>query len=77
MRQTVISIIQWYQRTVSPDHSRLGQAFNPDGYCRFHPTCSMYAIGAIEKYGLIRGGLKAIWRVWRCNPLSKGGEDPV
>jgi len=45
--------------------------------CRFYPTCSMYAIEAIEKYGIFKGGLMAILRILRCNPFSKGGYDPV
>ena len=43
--------------------------------CRYIPTCSEYAILAIEKYGVIKGTLKAVWRVLRCNPFSKGGVD--
>lgn len=77
LRQAVVRAIQGYQQTISPDHSRLGKALHPYGYCRFHPTCSMYTIGAIEKYGLLRGGFKATWRILRCNPFNKGGEDPV
>lgn len=45
--------------------------------CRFTPTCSEYAIEAIEKFGVIRGSLLAGYRVLRCNPYSKGGYDPV
>jgi uncharacterized protein len=45
--------------------------------CRFYPTCSEYAYQAIARYGIIRGGLKAIWRVLRCNPFCQGGYDPV
>ena len=43
--------------------------------CRYYPTCSEYALLAIEKYGVVKGSLKAIWRVLRCNPFSKGGID--
>lgn len=43
--------------------------------CRFYPSCSNYAIMAIEKHGFIIGLLKAIWRILRCNPFSKGGID--
>lgn len=49
----------------------------PKGACRFDPTCSRYAYAAISEYGLIRGGLKGVWRVWRCNPFTKGGFDPL
>ncbi len=45
--------------------------------CRFCPTCSEYAIIAIEKHGAAKGGLLAIWRILRCNPFCKGGYDPV
>ena len=45
--------------------------------CRFVPTCSEYALEAIEKRGALIGTLKAIWRILRCNPFSHGGFDPV
>ena len=45
--------------------------------CKYIPTCSQYAVEAIEKYGVIKGGLMSIWRILRCNPFSKGGFDPV
>jgi hypothetical protein len=45
--------------------------------CRYIPTCSQYALEAIEKYGVLKGGCMAIWRILRCNPFSKGGFDPV
>ena len=45
--------------------------------CCYVPTCSQYALEASEKYGAIKGGLMALWRIIRCNPLSKGGYDPV
>jgi uncharacterized protein len=43
--------------------------------CKFHPSCSCYAGDAVRKYGLLRGGLKATWRILRCNPWSHGGVD--
>ncbi len=43
--------------------------------CRYIPTCSEYAVLAIEKYGVVKGLIKAVWRVLRCNPFSKGGVD--
>ena len=43
--------------------------------CRFTPTCSVYAQQAIVKYGLLKGGAKAVWRVLRCHPFSAGGVD--
>ena len=72
----VIKIIKIYQKTISPDHGFF-KFLHPYGYCRFKPTCSEYAISAIEKYGIIKGGIKAIWRVLKCNPWSKGGWDPL
>lgn len=45
--------------------------------CRFHPTCSAYAIDALRKYGLVKGSWKAIKRIGRCHPLHPGGYDPA
>ena len=75
-RYLVIKIIKFYQKTFSFDHGLLKYKF-PFGYCRFKPTCSEYAITAIEKYGILKGGKKAIWRILRCNPRNSGGYDPV
>ncbi|MEA3464354.1 MAG: membrane protein insertion efficiency factor YidD [Patescibacteria group bacterium] len=75
-RYIVIKILKLYQCTLSFDHGIFKILF-PFGYCRFRPTCSEYAIQAVEKYGIIKGGLKALWRVMRCNPWNKGGWDPV
>lgn len=75
-RNTVLKIIKIYQKTFSFDHGFFSFLF-PSGFCRFHPTCSEYGYAAIEKYGIFRGGAKAIWRVLRCNPFSKGGFDPL
>ncbi len=72
----VIQAIRFYQRTLSLDHGPL-KVLAPYGRCRFHPTCSEYAINALEKYGLVRGGIKACWRILRCNPWNKGGIDPA
>ena len=45
--------------------------------CKYEPTCSVYAAQAIERYGILRGLVLAVWRVLRCNPWSHGGFDPV
>ena len=57
-----------YKRTLSP---LFGQA------CRFTPYCSDYAVEAIDVHGIFKGSLLAAWRILRCNPLCRGGEDPV
>ena len=75
-RFLVVAILKFYQKTFSPDHGLL-KSLHPHGYCRFSPTCSNYAIQAVEKYGIIKGGSKALYRVLRCNPWSKGGYDPL
>jgi hypothetical protein len=75
-RYLVIKILKIYQKTLSFDHGLL-KVLMPYGRCRFRPTCSDYAIQAVEKYGIVKGGFMAAWRVLRCNPWSKGGWDPV
>lgn len=61
-------LIRGYQRLLSP---RLGRN------CRFLPSCSQYALEAIERHGLIRGGALGLGRLGRCHPLNPGGFDPV
>jgi len=68
MRKALIYLIKGYQKFISP-------MFPPS--CRFYPTCSNYAIESLNKYGIFKGGLKAIWRILRCNPFNKGGYDPA
>jgi len=75
-RRLIIFFIRIYQRTLSFDHG-LMKAFYPHGFCRFTPTCSEYGIQALEKYGVIKGGVMTCWRILRCNPWNKGGYDPV
>jgi len=75
-RYIAIKILKIYQKTLSFDHGFFKFLY-PNGFCRFHPTCSDYAIQALEKYGFIKGGIKAIWRVLRCNPFNSGGFDPL
>ncbi len=66
-RQVVRAPIELYARFVSP---LLGPR------CRYHPSCSAYAVQAVERYGILRGLVLATWRVLRCNPFSHGGYDP-
>lgn len=75
-RYFVVKLIKFYQKTLSFDHGFFKYLY-PHGFCRFNPTCSNYAIAAVTKYGLIKGGLKSLWRILRCNPWSAGGNDPV
>ncbi|MFA6306530.1 MAG: membrane protein insertion efficiency factor YidD [Patescibacteria group bacterium] len=75
-RYIAVKILKIYQKTLSFDHG-IFKFLYPNGFCRFHPTCSDYAIEAIEKYGFLKGGSKAIWRVLRCNPFNSGGFDPL
>ncbi len=62
-----IFLVRVYQKTLS---RFIGRS------CRFHPTCSHYYIQAVEKYGFCWGTLKGAWRILRCNPFCKGGDDP-
>lgn len=71
-----IKVIKAYQKTISLDHGALKFLY-PHGYCKFNPTCSEYAIDAIMAAGFIKGGILAAWRVLRCNPFSRGGNDPA
>ena len=66
MKKLLIKIIRLYQRYISPLKKPC---------CRFYPSCSQYAVMAIEEYGVLRGGFKAVLRILRCNPLFKGGID--
>ncbi|GAA4465041.1 membrane protein insertion efficiency factor YidD [Novipirellula rosea] len=63
----VLAPIRFYQMAISP---MLGP------HCRFTPTCSQYAVEAIRKYGVLRGSVKAVWRILRCHPWHPGGYDP-
>lgn len=76
LSRLAIWLIKIYQKTLSLDHGPL-KHYYPHGFCRFYPTCSQYGLESIQKYGIIKGGIKTIWRVIRCNPWNKGGNDPV
>lgn len=68
MRLFIIFIIKGYQWLISPLLPRS---------CKYHPSCSQYAIDAVTRYGVLRGVVLAGWRLLRCNPFSLGGYDPV
>ena len=68
MKAVLLWMIRFYRRFLSP--------LRPP-CCRFIPTCSAYALEAVEKYGALKGGFLALRRILRCNPWSRGGYDPV
>jgi uncharacterized protein len=68
VRKLFIGLIQIYRRYVSP-------MLPPT--CRYEPSCSLYTVQAIEKYGVVRGLFMGILRVLRCHPFARGGFDPV
>ena len=67
-KRILLWMVRFYRTSISPMHRPC---------CRFIPTCSQYAMEAIEKYGAVKGGYLAIRRILRCNPCHKGGYDPV
>lgn len=67
MKNFLISLIKLYQKTPLSTHS----------LCKYYPTCSNYGIEAIDRFGAIKGSFLTIKRILKCNPLSKGGYDPV
>ena len=66
MARVLVLLVRVYQRLLSP---LLGDR------CKYHPTCSQYAVDALREYGAVRGTVLATWRVLRCNPWSAGGVD--
>jgi len=68
MKRLALVIIRFYRQAVSP--------WLPPA-CRYYPTCSAYAIEAIERYGFFRGAVLAVKRILRCHPFHEGGYDPV
>ncbi|MBQ8506618.1 MAG: membrane protein insertion efficiency factor YidD [Clostridia bacterium] len=67
-KRFLLWMVRFYRSSISPMHQPC---------CRFIPTCSQYALEAIQKYGAIKGGFLALRRILRCNPFCKGGYDPV
>lgn len=68
MKYILIGLIKLYRITLS---ERLPRS------CRFTPSCSQYALTAVSRFGAVKGGFLAFWRICRCNPYSAGGWDPV
>ncbi len=68
MKRVLIFLIKVYRKYISPMKSMK---------CPYCPSCSEYGLLAVEKYGFLKGGAKAAWRIMRCNPFSKGGYDPL
>lgn len=68
MKRIFLWLIRFYQKNISPLKSPC---------CKFVPSCSQYAVEAIERFGAFKGLCLAIWRILRCNPWNPGGYDPV
>ncbi|MEE3427779.1 MAG: membrane protein insertion efficiency factor YidD [Ruminococcus sp.] len=68
MKRILIGSIRYYQTYISP---------RTLPKCKYYPTCSHYAVEAIETHGAFKGFFLSVWRILRCNPFSKGGFDPV
>jgi len=68
LKKFLIILIKFYRKYLSPMKTTC---------CPYYPTCSTYGLIAVEKYGAIKGGGLALWRILRCNPFSHGGYDPV
>ena len=69
MKTLLICLVKFYRRYISPLKGR--------GCCRFVPTCSEYALQALNKYGALKGSFLAIKRILKCHPFHKGGYDPL
>jgi putative membrane protein insertion efficiency factor len=76
-RDAMIAAVRAYRWALSPDHSWWAKATAKPPYCRHFPSCSSYALEALEVHGALRGGWLAAKRVLRCHPWAKGGLDPV
>ena len=68
MKRILMMLVRFYRKYISPMRQPC---------CRFMPTCSQYALEAVEQYGALKGGWMAFKRILRCNPFAKGGYDPV
>jgi putative membrane protein insertion efficiency factor len=72
----LISLIDIYQATLSPDHGWL-KAKYPYGYCRHYPSCSEYSKQSIQKFGVIKGGWLSVKRISSCNPWTESKIDLI
>lgn len=68
MKRLLICFIKFYRQCISPLKRPC---------CKYFPTCSTYALEALERFGAVKGTFLAVYRVLRCNPFSRGGYDPV
>ena len=69
MKSLLLRLIRFYQKAISP--------YKGGSCCKYIPTCSNYAIEAIQRFGAFKGFFLALFRILRCNPFSRGGFDPV
>ena len=69
-----VGLILFYKHVLSPVKNAL---LGPGGCCRFHPTCSEYAMESIKAHGVLKGGIFSLWRLGKCQPFHPGGYDPV
>ena len=68
LRAALLWAIRFYRANIAPRKAPC---------CKFIPTCSQYGLEAVERFGALKGGALALWRVLRCNPWGRGGYDPV
>ena len=68
IKNSIIYLIKFYRKYISNLKSTK---------CPYFPSCSEYALEAVSKHGVVKGGFLSLWRILRCNPFSKGGYDPV
>ncbi len=67
-RNAVVAFIRGWRALISPLYGDV---------CRYYPTCSAYGLGAVQQFGVIRGGGMTLWRIVRCNPWARGGIDDI
>ena len=67
-RNLILGFLTAYRKTISPLYGDV---------CAYYPSCSAYAVGAVQQHGAVRGTLSSVWRILRCNPWTRGGVDDV